>query len=143
MTSTLPKAACILCIHPDTGHVLAATRPGTTDQWGLIGGKVDPGEIFIEAAYREFREETGVNITCALEYITTMADAVDYEVAVYRVPAHTARYVANLLKDKGIYSIEPGIQVGYVPMIDVCKFGPFQEFNSRLLNILLAESMGE
>lgn len=137
----LPQAACILCIHPDTGNVLAATRPGTTDQWGLIGGKVDPGETFEQAAYREFREETGVNLTCQLEYITTMVDAVDYEVAVYRVPRSAAHYIAHLLEGKGIYSIEPRIQVGYVPMMEVCKFGPFQEFNSRLLNIVLAESM--
>lgn len=141
----LPQAVCIVCIHPDTGEVLAATRPGTTDQWGLIGGKVDAGETFIQAAYREFREETGVNITCELEYLTTMNDTHDYEVAVYQVPTVTARYVANHLhlEHKGrYYSVEPDIIVGYIPMLDVCKFGPFEAFNSRVLGILLAKAFG-
>lgn len=139
---TKPKAVCILCIHPETGHVLAATRPGTTDQWGLIGGKVDPGEDFIQAAYREFQEETGQTLTCTLEYLMTMFDEVDYEVAVYRVPAPSARYVAAQLKGVGFYSVEPNITVGYVPFVQVCAFGPFREFNSKLLDLLLAEKAG-
>lgn len=140
-TKTIPKAACVLCINPSTGHVLAATRPNQPTNWGLIGGKVDPGEGFREAAHREFFEETGVALTCELEYITTMVDAVDYEVAVYRVPSHAAHYVAHVLAARGQYSVEPNIFVNYVPMIQVCSYGPFQEFNSRLLSLLLAESM--
>jgi 8-oxo-dGTP diphosphatase len=31
------------------------------DKWGFVGGHVDEGEGFLEAAYRELAEETGIN----------------------------------------------------------------------------------
>jgi 8-oxo-dGTP pyrophosphatase MutT (NUDIX family) len=54
------KAVCVL-IERD-GKVLAVARRGTTDQWGLPGGKVDPGEEPREALIREMREETGISL---------------------------------------------------------------------------------
>jgi 8-oxo-dGTP diphosphatase len=32
------------------------------NQWGLIGGHVEPGETFEHAAYRELHEETGLRL---------------------------------------------------------------------------------
>src|SRR5690349_5032627 len=43
------------------GKVLLARR-ADFDVWGLPGGYVDPGESLAEAAVREVREETGLDV---------------------------------------------------------------------------------
>lgn len=41
--------------------------PVAPNQWGLVGGHVDPGEDFETAAYRELAEETGLAWQSGLE----------------------------------------------------------------------------
>lgn len=48
-----------------TRVVLLKKRTGPAaliGKWNGVGGKIDPGELPSEAAYREFREETGVEV---------------------------------------------------------------------------------
>lgn len=45
----------------DDGRVLAISRGTDIENWGLPGGKTEPGETFEEAAVRELYEETGVD----------------------------------------------------------------------------------
>lgn len=54
-------AACVLVVSSD-GRVLAVSRKHDPNAWGLPGGKVDFGELPIEAARRECQEETGLKI---------------------------------------------------------------------------------
>lgn len=39
--------------------------------WGFVGGHVEPGESFEEAAYRELEEETGVHLDHGLSHVGT------------------------------------------------------------------------
>jgi 8-oxo-dGTP pyrophosphatase MutT (NUDIX family) len=39
-----------------------ARAPRSADQWGMVGGHVEPGEDFEPAAYRELAEETGLTL---------------------------------------------------------------------------------
>lgn len=56
------SASVVLCLHPDTGYVLAVRRgPG---DWCLPGGKVESGETASAAAARECFEETGIGLQC-------------------------------------------------------------------------------
>ena len=56
------EAACVLIIAND-GKILAVSRKTNPDDFGMPGGKVDPGETPAEAAARELQEETGLTAT--------------------------------------------------------------------------------
>ena len=59
------------CITNEKGEILLQRRSGEENIWGLPGGAIEIGESIEEAAIREVREETGLNIE------------VDYLVGVY------------------------------------------------------------
>jgi 8-oxo-dGTP pyrophosphatase MutT (NUDIX family) len=57
------RLAVVLLVDP-RGWVLLQERdegaPRAADQWGMVGGHVEPGEVPEAAAYRELEEETAV-----------------------------------------------------------------------------------
>ncbi|HEV2000150.1 MAG TPA: NUDIX domain-containing protein, partial [Xanthobacteraceae bacterium] len=60
------------------GRVLIARRVNPPQLWSLPGGKVEPGETPKQAATREVREETGVEIeivAAAGERVVVLPDA--------------------------------------------------------------------
>ncbi|MBO9520530.1 MAG: NUDIX hydrolase [Nocardioidaceae bacterium] len=54
----------VVLLVDDRGWLLLQERdehaPRAANQWGMVGGHVEPGEDFAPAAYREVTEETGV-----------------------------------------------------------------------------------
>jgi 8-oxo-dGTP diphosphatase len=74
------------------GRVLIARRVNPPQLWSLPGGKVEPGESPAQAAVREVREETGVEIEI-------VAPAGEREVVLpggrYRIHAFAARWRAG------------------------------------------------
>lgn len=50
------------CISNEKGEVLLQKRSVDEDLWGLLGGAIEIGESIEEAAIREVKEETGLDI---------------------------------------------------------------------------------
>lgn len=53
----------MIVIHPDTHLILSVSRKDDLTKFGLAGGKLDPGESFMDCAIRETFEETGIVVT--------------------------------------------------------------------------------
>tara|TARA_R110000737_G_C14298332_1_gene435455 strand:+ start:70 stop:468 length:399 start_codon:yes stop_codon:yes gene_type:complete len=63
-TTTTMKEAVQIVLLNDKGEVLAVSRKHDHNDFGLVGGKVDPEDKTLEdAAIRETKEETGLDIT--------------------------------------------------------------------------------
>jgi 8-oxo-dGTP diphosphatase len=67
--SDQPRLATVIIVDA-RGWLLLQERdeyaPIAPNQWGMVGGHVDPGEDFEPAAYRELAEETGLRWTSGL-----------------------------------------------------------------------------
>ncbi len=74
---------------PD-GKILAVSRKTDRTQFGLPGGKVDPGESDTEALVREVKEETGLSIkNPSLLFTNECLGEVNYECRTYWAVAAT------------------------------------------------------
>ncbi len=88
----MPRIAVVLLVD-GRGHVLLQHRdehaPRAANQWGMVGGHVEPGEEFDTAVRRELLEETGIEIAAAdLElWAETTFDYSDGHRSDYRVYA--------------------------------------------------------
>lgn len=57
------QAVTILMFNPDgSGRVLAISRGEDLDDWGLVGGKVEPNEALTAAIRREVMEEANIAV---------------------------------------------------------------------------------
>jgi 8-oxo-dGTP pyrophosphatase MutT (NUDIX family) len=58
---TYPKKGAMVLLF-NQGKILSVSRKGDPSKKGLVGGKVDEGETFLQAAVREAKEETGLDV---------------------------------------------------------------------------------
>lgn len=78
--------ACVLVLG-ENGTILAVSRKDDKQDFGLPGGKVEPGETPLEAAGRELLEETGFKIADArYSHIIYHAEADGKLAVTYEVP---------------------------------------------------------
>jgi 8-oxo-dGTP pyrophosphatase MutT (NUDIX family) len=119
------RAVCIL-VFDQTKRVLAVSRRNEVSQWGLIGGKVDPGESSVQAAAREFYEETGVAIsTDCLEPLYCAACPGDEDFFC------TTFIYAGMLDSLTPFTPEPGLSVMFLSRDTLCMrdMSPFALYN--------------
>jgi 8-oxo-dGTP pyrophosphatase MutT (NUDIX family) len=122
------QAACVLCVDPTSKLVLAVSRKNDSQQFGLPGGKCDPGESFIEAAAREFSEETMYEISTSdlLPVFKAYSETDGYTTETFMLPF---KYF-NPISSKTLAAHETGVVrwVGW----DVLFNGPFGDYNKQL-----------
>ena len=87
MNTQTKRAACVLLFI--NGNILAVSRGPTRLDWGLPGGKVEPGETDEQGARRELLEETGVAVDAPL-VVVMAAQSGDYWCTTYAPAAAPA-----------------------------------------------------
>jgi 8-oxo-dGTP pyrophosphatase MutT (NUDIX family) len=119
---TRPKAACVL-IQRDDGLFLGVSRKYDTSQFGLPGGKVDPGETPEQAAVRELWEESGLKLVDPV----LLYDDSDGEY-------HTFTFTGKVSGDLRKVATGPLGPEGVVDWVDrdTILSGPFAWYNKKL-----------
>lgn len=112
-----PRAACVLVRNPN-GKILAVSRKDDPNDFGLPGGKVDPGEVEVEAAARELEEETGYTAVNLTKVFSQKDDAG------YFVTTYSCSVMGNVDTDES----------GVVKWVDpaVLLQGSFSDYNRKL-----------
>lgn len=81
MTALAERPAARILLLDEAGRLLlfrfdAGDRPAF---WATPGGAIDPGESFADAARRELREETGLDLDCGAEVHRRVVEFVTLE----------------------------------------------------------------
>jgi len=119
----LPEAAVIV-IRDFEGRILTVTRRNS-DLFGLPGGKLDAGELPEEAAIREAKEETGIEVKSA-SYLFSKTDG---EFITHCYHADTWRGTS--------YEVEPGIVPDWKEPSEIYGTGSaFPEYNRSVVHQL-------
>lgn len=129
--NNMKQAVCVL-IKIGQGY-LVVTRPNS-DKWGLVGGKVDPGETTLQAIVRETQEEVGLNLdpTLLVESFTQVCPGeVDYLTTTFVYPDMNVSELNNIKTEAGLTS-------GLITEEDLCdiRLSPFAGYNRQLFESL-------
>jgi ADP-ribose pyrophosphatase YjhB (NUDIX family) len=120
-------AVCAL-IFAVGGNILAVSRKNDPNDFGLPGGKVDPGESPIDALYREILEETGYTIT-EHKWVFTSVEEDGYT---------CLTYICKVDYNSRVDVNESGIVKGVT--WDELKSGCFKSYNTKLHNALKSQT---
>lgn len=123
--AALPGAVSVL-VRMGRDRYLAVSRPGGPPlEWGLPGGKREPGETFPDAAERELHEETSLRAQRLRRvHVAPCPGATTYLNVVFEAEVEPGWPVA-----------EAGLQVAWLTRTDV-ETGPFGAYN-RAMEIVL------
>ena len=113
--------AVVVLLNPE-GKLLAVSRKDNRTDFGLPGGKMEPGETFEECAIRETREETGLEISDPVEIFRRMD-------GIYEAVAFAAHWTGE------IQSREGEGEARWVDPQEILK-GSFGDYNRKLFAAL-------
>ena len=117
-------AVCVLIINKDKNNFLSVSLKEDHTDFNLPGGKVEINETLEEAAIREVREETGLNVFNL--HFLHKDDDMDFEVITY----YTLDY-------HGIIHTNESHLVKWLPFYELNNSKKWTEYNSMVYNKFL------
>ena len=119
------RVSVVLIFNQD--KILTVSRKDNPNDFGLPGGKVEPGETFIDAAIRETKEETGLDIFCLIP-VFARKDG-DFSAVCF-----LAQYIGE---------VDDTLEAGKVIWTDFATInsGSFGEYNLELENHLRSKNL--
>lgn len=119
------KAACVL-LYNEHGQILGVSRKDDPNAFGLPGGKVDPGESLEEAAIRECKEETGLDVWGLEKAFERLCEGeTDYDTTTFYAKYDSAQLIGSAEHETG--------HIKWVTWVELLR-GPFGKYNRRLLD---------
>jgi 8-oxo-dGTP pyrophosphatase MutT (NUDIX family) len=130
--NNMKQAVCVL-IKIGQGY-LAVTRPNSNKQWGLVGGKVDPGETTLQAIIRETKEEVGLILDSSLlveSFTQVCPSEVDYLTTTFVYPDMNVGELNNIKTEAGLF-------FSLITEESLCdiRLSPFADYNRQLFESL-------
>ena len=125
------KASVIFVYDPDTELILATHRKKNASDWGLPGGKKEPGESPLQCAIREFEEETPYTIanSDSLCWLCDMRE-IDFMVSVFTI--NPSDITASISENQEY-------QYAWVSS-ELLVSGSFADFNRKLFKMFLPKT---
>jgi mutator protein MutT len=111
------------------GLVLSVSRKNNHDDFGLPGGKIDPGETPEQAIIRELQEETGITATKIRQVYEDLDRVEDGQ------PRPCRTYVVESWEGEP-YAVENARVEWLKPYILFCWTNSFNRYNIELFNHL-------
>lgn len=117
----MKHAVCLLALSTK-GNILGVSRRNDPTQWGMPGGKVDPGENVLEALQREVFEELGVN-ALKQNMVPLYADSEgDFWVSTF--------LYMNEIDEETKFEVEEGLTVRWINPKEFLTLEPFVDYNT-------------
>lgn len=130
MVDYYKKAACLLVLDRDYNRFLAVSLKNDPSDFNLPGGKVEKEETYKEAAIRELKEETGIEVKTHLVYPLLTGVFDQYLVQTF----YTESWKGEInTKEEGI--------VKWLPLYHLTKSKTWPKYNSQVYFSYLIERL--
>lgn len=141
--SPVRPVPAVLALVRRGGSVLLVRRANPPDQdlWGFPGGRVEPGEPYLDAALRELGEETG--IVADAPQLVTVLDFIEHD-AEGRLAYHFAMIAVSCRWRSGAaVAADDALEAAWFDRAGIARLGAAASLNVALLADLALSAPSE